>query len=188
MWIYRSVAAVGATLVLLAVGCNDQFPAWDAGADDGEAATRGAVQEAAQESQERPSAFGREEDPPEELGVRAAFSLLGLPYVNGFKHGGLCGEETTRSYADENAPIAHGLTADSDLPAELIDLLEAGGEFSLIDYEFRWFEEDRIVLFTRTPHGPDDRNVAAVAEVVLYDGNPPAWGVRVDGDRYICDR
>ena len=101
------------------------------------------------------------------------------------RYGNLCGEEVSETHAD-GAIIAHGLTAESEWPEALVEFLDQGDGFSWLDYEYRWFEQKRIVLFTRTRHGHDRSVVAAVAEIVLLDSDPPGWGMLSAGARYIC--
>jgi len=153
--------------------------------DDG-SRVRVADGESADDHVEQPTPlWEREEEPPAELDGAPATRLLYYPYVNSLKYGNLCGEEVSETYPD-GAILPHGLTAESELPQALVEFLDQGQEFSLSDDEYRWFEEELIVLFTRTRHGPGQSVVAAVAEVVLLDGDPPAWGIWSAGGRYIC--
>ena len=167
-------------------GCSGDMQAAVEREDDGPR-VRVADGESADDHVEQPiPLWEREEEPPAELDGAPATRLLYYPYVNSLKYGNLCGEEVSETYP-ENVILPHGLTADSDLPDELVAFLGQQGEgFTLLDFEYRWFEEERIVLFTRTRHGPDHSVVAAVAEVVLLDGDPPGWGTWSAGGRYIC--
>ena len=170
---------------LLWTGCSGAAPTVTEREDDG---PRVLVPEEkpADEDEELPASWlEREDEPPAELDGASATKLLYFPYVNSLKYGNLCGEEVSETYPD-GAIVPHGLTAESELPQALVEFLDQDQEFSLSDYEYRWFEEERIVLFTRTRHGRAHMIVAAVAEVVMLDGDPPAWGIWSAGGRYIC--
>lgn len=181
---------LGSLLALTAVsllwtGCSGATPAVTEREDDKPPVLEAEEQSADEDEQPPASWLEREDEPPAELDGAPATKLLYFPYVNSLKYGNLCGEEVSETYPD-GAILPHGLTAESELPRALVEFLDQGQEFSLSDYEYRWFEEERIVLFTRTRHGPDHSVVAAVAEVVLLDGDPPAWGIWSAGGRYIC--
>ena len=181
-WI--GLAVVSAALGLLVGACIDSIPV----ADDHGNSQSGAGDQAESERSDAEQAEGLwegEEEPPDDLGGGAATRLLYYPYVNSQKYPNLCGEEVSETYPDD-ALVPHGLSADSELPESLVNFLEAGEGFSLAEYEYRWFEEERIVLFTRTRHGPDHSVVAAVVEIGLFGPDPPAWGVMSAGGRYIC--
>lgn len=181
----RCVLLLTAALLLWAACSGEMQPAVER--EDGGPGVQVAVGESVDDDMEQPTPlWEREEEPPAELDGAPAIRLLYYPYVNSLKYGYLCGEEVSETYP-ENVILPHGLTADSDLPDELVAFLGQQGEgLTLLDFEYRWFEEERIVLFTRTRHGPDHSVVAAVAEIVLLEGDPPAWGTWSAGGRYIC--
>ncbi len=183
IWLSGLVALL-ATASPLWVGCRYEIPTATNGGDVAPGPTEG--QAAVNDQAERRTRLSEQKyEPPAELDGTLAIRLLYFPYLNSLRYGNLCGEEVSETYAD-GAIIAHGLTAESEWPEALVEFLDQGDGFSWLDYEYRWFEQKRIGLFTRTRHGPDRSVVAAVAEIVLRDGDPPAWGMLSAGARYIC--
>ena len=59
----------------------------------------------------------------------------------------LCGTDVASTYAGES--IAHGLTADSELPRELVEAVENLG-WPIEAYGHHWFGEYRIVGYSAT--------------------------------------
>ena len=78
------------------------------------------------------------------------------------------------------------LTAESPVPADLREFVLGLNDLELERYKHRWFYEDRLVLFTRTPWGVDGRFAASAIELFRLNA-PPGWTTSEIGTVYRCE-
>ncbi len=64
--------------------------------------------------------------------------------------------------------VAHGLNQETELPQELIEVVEELG-WPIEEYEHRWFGEYRIVLFSASPNDVERELFVDAMEVVLVE-------------------
>ncbi len=97
-------------------------------------------------------------------------------YVDPSPQGGFCSTDVFSTY--DGVWIAHGLTADSTLPAALIEAVEEVG-WPIEEYEHRWFGERRIVLFSASPNDKTKPLFVDAMEIVLIEseGGQRIWSI-----------
>ncbi len=78
------------------------------------------------------------------------------------------------------------LTAESPVPEDLRDFVLGLDGLDFERYEHRWFYEERLVLFTRTPWGVDGRYAASAVELFRLSV-PPGWTTSEIGTVLRCE-